>query len=63
MLSADGHEFDSKEMRELLWFDYEVGSFAIKTFNSLCNTYMNFIREVVSKLFKIPFMLYLLIVI
>ena len=62
-LSANGHEFDSKEMRELLWFDYKVGSFAIKTLNSVCNTYTNFICEVVSKFFKIPYMPYLLIVI
>jgi hypothetical protein len=63
MLSANGHEFDSEEMRESLWFDHEVGSFAVKTFNCVRNTYMNFIHEVVSKLFKIPFMPYLLIVI
>ena len=63
MLSADGHEFDSEEMHELLWFDHEVGSFAIKTFNSVRNTYTNFICEVVSKFFKIPYMPYLLIVI
>ena len=63
MPSTNGHEFDSEEMCESLWFNHEVGSFAIKTFNSVRNTYTNFIREVVSKLFKIPFMLYLLIVI
>jgi hypothetical protein len=63
MPSSDGHEFDSEEMRELLWFNYGVGSFAVKTFNSVHNTYTNFIREVVSKFFKIPYMPYLLIVI
>jgi hypothetical protein len=63
MPSSNGHEFDSEEMRESLWFDYGVGSFAVKTFNSVRNTYTNFIREVVSKFFKIPYMPYLLIVI
>ena len=61
--SSVGHEFDSKEIHELLWFDYEVGSFAVKTFNSVRNTYTNIIREVVSKFFTIPYMPYLLIVI
>ena len=62
-LSANGHEFDSKQMREWLWLDFGVGSYAIKTFNSVHNTYTNLIHEVVSKLFKIPFMPYLFLVI
>ena len=34
-LSANGHEFDSKQECKLLWFDFGVGSYAIKTFNSV----------------------------
>jgi hypothetical protein len=30
--------FDTPEMRELLWFDFGIGPFAVKTLNSLCNT-------------------------
>ena len=62
-LSANGHEFDSKQECELLWFDFGVGLYAIKTFNSVYNTYINLIHEVVSKFFKIPFMPYLFLVI
>jgi hypothetical protein len=60
MPSANGHEFDSKVMRESLWFDHEVGSFSVKTLNSVRNTYTNFIREVVSTYILFPYMPYLL---
>jgi hypothetical protein len=29
------HLFDTPEMRELLWFDFGIGPFAVKTLNSV----------------------------
>jgi hypothetical protein len=43
------HLFDTPEMRELLWFDFGIGPFAVKTLNSSRNTYTNLVRDLVSK--------------
>ena len=42
------HAFDTPEKREKLWFDFGIGTFAVKAFNASRNTYTNMIREVVS---------------
>jgi hypothetical protein len=47
--SASLHPFDTPEIREQLWFELGVGTFAIKQLNAARNTYTNLIREVVSK--------------
>jgi hypothetical protein len=55
--SVSVHSFDTPEMREQLWFELGVGTFAVKQFNASRNTYTNLIREVVSKYFDdYPFM-------
>ena len=43
------HAFDTPSMHAQLWFDFGVGTFSVKTFNAMCNTYTNLIRDVVSK--------------
>jgi hypothetical protein len=43
------HPFDTPSLHAQLWFDYGVGTFSIKTFNTMCNMYMNLICDVVSK--------------
>jgi hypothetical protein len=35
------HLFDTPEMRELLWFNFGIGPFAVKTLNSSRNTSTN----------------------
>jgi hypothetical protein len=43
------HLFDTSEMRELLWFDFGIGPFAVKTLNSSRNTYTNLVCNLVNK--------------
>jgi len=43
------HEFDTPEKREVLWFDFGIGRFTIKTLNNTRNTYTNVVRDLVSK--------------
>jgi hypothetical protein len=43
------HMFDPPEMRELLWFDFGIGPFAVKTVNSSRNTYTNLVRNLALK--------------
>jgi hypothetical protein len=52
--SASLHPFDTPEIREQLWFELGVGTFAVKQLNAARNTYTNLIREVVSKYFEVP---------
>jgi hypothetical protein len=49
------HPFDTPSLRAQLWFDYGLGTFSVKTFNAMRNTYTNLICDVVSKfLFFFP---------
>jgi hypothetical protein len=43
------HEFDTPEKREVLWFDFGIGRFTIKTLNNTRNMYTNVVRDLVSK--------------
>jgi hypothetical protein len=43
------HSLDTPETRELLWYEFGVGTFSAKHLNNTRNTYTSMIRDVVSK--------------
>jgi hypothetical protein len=49
MSAATPHPLNTPEMRESLWFDFGLGPFSLKQFNTTRNTYTSMIREVTSK--------------
>ena len=55
-VAMNQHPFNTPFMREELWFNIGVSSFApVKAFNTSCNTYTMLIHEVVSKLFSLHY--------
>jgi hypothetical protein len=46
---SEPHEFDTPENREILWFDFGIGQYAVKTLNATRNTYTNIVRDLVSE--------------
>jgi hypothetical protein len=46
---SEPHEFDTPKNREILWFDFGIGQYAIKTLNATRNTYTNIVRDLVSE--------------
>ena len=51
--TSEKHQFDTPKGRESLWFDYGIGSFTLKQFNKIRNTYTSQIREITSKFWRI----------